>query len=347
MIYKHLTLFITLFLLSLGIHAQTTSEEKDFVRKLIKKEYTDINDVNNINITEPPYSIELGEDMDRYSVEFSVLTHEDLNDDGVEDYLILRNSMGMLGGNANTNQEYTFYIMKNDAEVENEYSILGYAPFSYNIIDSIEYNNKELMAHISQNFRTYYNEDGELKSTVAHFKYQDGNVYEQSYLTDCQMGQMKDKNIFRVDMPNVERHRNIDMHNYTENVVEEYTANDTIISASLSGCDNLNLAFDISIKNQKETRLSEIDNSLMIDILENLKTTTRYKTILNKVLVDFKIPSYNVSDRVDKKLYDNWTYTITPYRYDSNNKQIRVSIRINNTVNANQTGEWEITTRQK
>ena len=145
----------------------------------------------------------------------------------------------MLGDSANTNQEYLFYIMKDDVTALQTHSILGYAPFSYNIIDRAKFNNNKFEVDITQNYRTYMNED--LDSTSLSFIYTNGNVYEESYLSKCALAQLKSKTIFK-EVPHVtKRERTIDMHNYTELIEEGYENEETTITANLSGCDNLSL----------------------------------------------------------------------------------------------------------
>lgn len=346
MTYKQLTLIsILLFTTFSYSTAQETLAEKAFIKSLINKEYSNAADARDLNFSELPYSVTIDEEGDPYTVYFSIIAHEDLNEDGIDDYIVFRNSEGMLGGNVHSNQEYLFFIMKNDKEFNRKYEILGYAPFSYNIINSTSYKDKRLTAEITQNFRTYMAED--LQSTTAHFGYKDNNLYEESYLTDCDMGQMKDKSIFKTDLPNVKRNLDIDMDNYTEIAAEEYIQGDTIINASLGGCDNLGLRFEISIKVPQEKFTNNFYKERALEVFDILIARTRYKTIVSKALADYKKQSYKSNDPISANIDNGWSYLVSKFNYNKDSNYLSFSISIDNTVNPNQEENWDITTRRK
>lgn len=345
MVYKQLTIIFSLLILSFHLTAQKTPEEKTFIISLIDNEYRIPEKPRELNLSEPPYSISLGEEGDPYTVYFSIIAHEDLNDDGIDDYIIVRKSEGMLGGNANTNQMYTYFIMKNNREIDTQHDILTYAPFSYNIIEGINYKNKRLTADITQNYRTYMGEN--LQSSTVNFVYKNNNLYEESYLTDCKMGQMKDKSIFKTDLPNVKRSLDIDMHNYMEVAHEEYIQGDTIIQASLEGCDNLGLRFDISIKVPEKNFTSQFYKDRTFDIFDILIANTRYKTILGRALIDYKDHAYEANKMVNADIDDTWSYFVSEFNYDKDHNRLNCWISIQNLVNENQVENWDITTRRK
>lgn len=346
MTYRQLTLILTLFIIaSFSVIAQNTLSEKAFIKSLINEEYSTPADARELNLSELPYSVTVDEEGDPYTVYFSIIAHEDLNEDGIDDYIVFRNSEGMLGGNVHSNQQYLFFIMKDDKEVNKTFEILGYAPFSYNIIGETSYKNKRLTAEITQNFRSYMAED--LQSTTAHFVYKDNNLYEESYLSNCEMAKMKDKSIFKTDLPNIKRSLDIDMDNYTEIAAEEYIQGDTIINASLSGCDNLSLRFDISIKVPEKKFTLNFYKQTTLEVFDILIAQTRYKTILNKALADYRKQSYQSNDRISANIDNGWSYLVSKFNYNNDKNYLSFSILIDNTINQNQDENWEITTRRK
>lgn len=344
------TLIIVLLLCMLSVaKAQDTPEEKAFVKSLVEAEYGgDMQAVSNINLEEIPYSVSLGDEMDKYSVYFHIIAHEDLNDDGIDDYLIYRMSEGMLGGNANTNSQYIYYIMSDDREIYRAYEILGYAPFSYNIVEEAKYNNKRFIIDIRQNFRTYYNNGEELETAGLSFIYKDGNLYEESYLSGCEMAKMSDKRIFRTELEGVERELNIDMHNYTETSLEKYASEEMTLNAWLSGCDNLTLGFSATVKlHDKVKPTNTLYKKTMIDFLRFLVDNTRYKTVMSKVLENYQILPDSSNADADIKFDQTWFCRIPSLDYNAQTNSLRIFMVIENRLNINQEDNWDITIRRK
>lgn len=214
-------------------------------------------------IDDKNHSVSFSNDGDSYQVSFQKIASDDFNNDGIPDYIVERNSEGMLGGNANTNSEILYIIMGKNSTISEKHEILMYAPFSYNILDGITYEGGKLKAVAVQNYRTYSVPEDSLKSAGLSFVYKDGNVYEESYLTGCLLAKWKDKKIFNTGS---ERKRSIDKHNYTETVKEKYSSDGFEASAELSGCDNMNVIFegtyktaDVSVKSIGEKRKQFLD----------------------------------------------------------------------------------------
>lgn len=324
-------------------------EEKAFIRSLLEAESGgDSTEVSELNVDQEPYSVSLGDEMDRYSVSFHIIAHEDLNDDGIADYIIYRNSEGMLGGNANTNNQYIFYIMKDDREIDKSYEILGYAPFSYNIIENASYYNKRWSVDIRQNFRTYHNGGEELPTAHLSFVYKDDNLYEESYLTGCAMAEMKDKRIFKSELEGVERELNIDMHNYTETSLEKYVSENMTLSAWLGGCDNLTLGFSSAVKLSPGVKPSSLlYKKTVLDVMQFLSDNTRYKTVLNKVISEYGDISFDDDEVKDINFDGTWKCNIPRYDYDKDSHSFKLFVYIENIVNSNQTDNWDITVRSK
>jgi hypothetical protein len=319
-----------------------TKNEADLLKKLIddeidEQEYTDL-DVKN-----SPYSVSFPNEDDRYTVYFSVLFSDDLNQDGIMDYIVLRDSEGMLGGSANTNQEYLFIIMKDENSIQEKHSILGYSPGSYNTLDKADFKNKKLTIEATQNYRTYSSED--LQSTSLSFVYKNGNVYEESYLSACALAKIKSKTIFKPIAPVKSRFRSIDMHNYTETIHEVYQTKDTLIEADLTGCDNLSLTFDTHYKMTKEQQEDfGYKKSVAMKLLQFLAKNTQFSETI-KVLLDY----YGHNDLTDEfvEVKDIYSFRILIQKEDSDKNRLRYLLQINKMDNPNQSENWEVTTRQK
>lgn len=348
---------IILFLVSFSTITLYAQPEKtrSFLEQLIEQESNETDDVT-ISIEEDEATIDIAEEGDPWSVSFKILDHADFNNDSIKDYLISRTSSGMLGGNVKSNSQIIYYIMSDDDQINKEYEILTYAPFSYNIGDSIGYDKdkKLLTINFTQNFRTYYKEDGDLQETIKHFKYIDHNVYELSYIRDCELGKMTNKNIFKDDLQNVKRSLSIDMHNYTEQS-NEFFENDTLkIDAGISGCDNFELDFIVQIKNDGSQNYTKnlishpIFNNRVYEALSFLYESTRYKSLLKKVIDSYNQEAAkkqtNIRDGI--AIGDDWTYRLSPSSENTAN-QIQFRLRITQIKNNFQNENWDITTRRK
>lgn len=351
---SNIFIFIALFGSLLHVNAQTSEEEKAFIKSLIDKEYFKPQQPKEVNVSVIPYSVSLDDEGDPYTVYFSIIAHEDLNSDGVRDYIIFRNSEGMLGGNVHSNQQYIYYIMKNETEIDITYVLQGYAPFSNNIITDTDYKNKILTAEITQNFRVYPVEN--LQSTTAHFIYKDDNLYEQSYLSDCELAKMKDKTIFKPDLE-VERETGIDINDYTAYHNEKYEKGDTLVWAYLTGCDNFSLNFNISIKVDRNIQFDQKQyDEVLLNSFNFLIENTRYKSMLKKALAKHKenlkayTTVYTEGTARQGKFSDTWSYFIAmprPYQ-DILNSLVQLRIELHNTINPKQEdNHWAVTSRQK
>lgn len=316
--------------------------EIKFLKKLINDDISG-QEYDEIQTKTAPFYVDYPNEGDRYSVSFSIVARTDFNNDGVVDYIVNRNSEGMLGGNANTNQEYLFYIMKDDINALQTHSILGYAPFSYNIIDKATFKANKFEVDVTQNFRTYMSED--LDSTSLSFIYTNGNVYETSYLSKCALAKLKSKTIYK-EMSNVsKRERTIDMHNYTEIIEEVYKNQDTLITANLSGCDNLLLTFETSyIVDDSYLNDKIYQKEIALNLLTFLSKNTQFSK--NIEVVKEYLEEHSFTDEfIDISKVYRFRLLIQPNRNDKN--LLRYLLQIEETRNPNQSENWEITTRKK
>ncbi|SUX46556.1 hypothetical protein [Chryseobacterium indoltheticum] len=281
------------------------------------------------------YSVSFDNDGDSYSVSFRKIASEDLNKDGIEDYIIERNSEGMLGGNVNTNYEILYMIMGKDDHIQDKHRILAYAPFSYNILNNITYKNGVLKATATQNYRTYSKPEEELESADLSFIYKEGNVYEETYLSNCELAKWKNKKVLKNAS---ESFRTIDMHNYTEVLNEKFNAKDFECTVELSGCENLDLI---------------VEGNFITSDLSQQNIDSKRKQFLNflvqntSLTEDFKIvQSHYLNNTVSEELITKGKLSFNIFTNKEKGK-INFRLVLNKDNNQNQAENWEITTRKK
>lgn len=278
-------------------------------------------------------SVSFANDGDPYEVSYSKIAAEDFNNDGLTDYILTRNSEGMLGGNANTNSEILYLIMGPENQIAQRHEILTYAAFSYNILEVISYKKGKLKVEATQNYRTYMPEDDEiLGATDLTFIYKSGNVYEESYLDECELAKWKNKQLFHDSKVT----RTIDMHNYTESVHEKFSTKEFAFSADLSGCDNLNLVLEgsFSYPGKDEKFLSEKRAHFLDYLKSNTSLQKEFTLIRNYLLTNQLSDEFIELDGFSFNLFTNREKGKTTFR-----------LIIDQTKNPDQTENWEITTR--
>ncbi|MFH6994423.1 hypothetical protein [Flavobacterium sp. FlaQc-48] len=321
-----------------------TEIESKFLKRLINEEIGE-QKYKEMQISESPYYVSFANDGDPYTVSFSIFEKGDFNNDGITDYVVSRSSEGMLGGNANTNRDFIFYIMKDEIKEKESHSILGYAPFSYNIIDEANFVGNKFKIKVTQNFRTYSSSVEDLKSTSLSFIYKNGNLYEESYLSSCKLAKLKSKTIFN-DIPGVEkRTRSIEMHNYTETIEEIYKNNDTLINASVGGCDNLILEFNTFYKVEPDKiNDTEFKKETALQLLEFLAGNTQFSKEINVAI------NYYQNNPLDNEYIEKikgYGFRVLIDKDDNRKGQLRFLVQIDKIDNPYQKENWEITTRNK
>ncbi|MCW2120225.1 hypothetical protein [Flavobacterium sp. 7A] len=325
-----------------GEKIQLPDGNRDFLKKLIYDEIA-YEKYSNLQVTKSPYRVTFDNDGDSYTISFSIIKKFDFNKDGIMDYVINRNSEGMLGGSANSNQEYLYYIMKDETNYSEYHSILGYAPFSYNIIDKAIFVNDKFKIDITQNFRSY--DPDNLESASLSFVYKNGNVYEETYLSDCKLAKLKSKTIFK-DIPEIEKRvRSIEMHNYTETIEETFKNGDTIITANLEGCDNLILTFEKKYKISKNQIITaEFKKNAGIQFLKFLSKSTQF--LKEATIAERYYSQKPVTDKFIETIR-GYSFRILIERDSQYKKEIRLLFQITVLDNPNQLENWAVTTRQK
>lgn len=313
-----------------------TESQKDFdILKVLLDE--EIGNEKPEEIDYKNYTVSFHNDGDSYSVTFHKIASDDFNNDGITDYIIERNSEGMLGGNANTNSEILYIIMGKDHKISQRHGIQESAPFSYNILDGITYEGGKLKATAQQNYRSYDKPIDSLQSTELSFIYKDGNVFEESYLTSCSLAKWKDKQIFSLGSEHI---RSIDRHNYTETIEEKYIAKDFKASAELSGCDNLVIIFEGTYKTADTTQKSigEKGKQFLSFLAKNTNT------YLQKDLS--AIQNYYLTHKIseDEVNVGNLSF----YIFSNKNKgELNFRLVMTKESNPKENENWEIVTRAK
>ncbi len=295
-----------------------------------------------LNLDSLPFYIAREDEGMPYTVYYSIVANEDLNGDHVPDYIIRRESEGMLGGSVQTNSQLDYYIMKDSLQYDQLHSILTYAPFSYNIISDYRFEKGVLTVALSKNFRTYPDAN-ETPPGNFHFVYKDDNLYETSYLTNCTLGKWKDKRILNDGPVTVTRKRSIDEHNFTETLEEKMQTGDTTITAALSGCDNTDLHFEVTIEHSRiDTGNVVAKKELLIQILRSLATNTAFGAELKKLEQFYAAQDYREgSTDIDNRL------TGAAWIRQQTNGAVTLRINIAITENEKQGDNWEVLNRVK
>lgn len=312
-----------------------------FFKKIVLEEANGVK-FAKLQLDSLPFFIRFENDNDPYTVYFSPVAIEDLNKDHIPDYIVERNSEGMLGGNVNTNSELIYYIMKDSLNQIQKHSILMYAPFSYNVINDYSFKDGVLNASAIKNPRTYYNE-GVVDTKALRFIYKDNNLYEESYLSKCGLAGWKDKKIFAMQTATVKRSRSIDMHNFTETLEEKFVKGDTCFSAEFSGCDNAEIYFDIDIRNGSvDTSNIAAKKELLLAVLNSLKLYTSFPVEFQKLISYYEDkPCTEGAATINSKLEAAiWVNT-----KESDDAHLRINLSIIN--NPKQKEHWGILNRVK
>ncbi|MGX7666931.1 hypothetical protein [Flavobacterium pedocola] len=316
--------------------------ETELLKKFIKQEIEDTTEGEpTINLKEYPYSVDFYVEGDSHTVYFSIIASDDFNDDGITDYIVDRTSEGMLGGNVNSNSEFIYVIMKDESNIAEQHSVLTYAPFSYNILDELEYKDGKIKIGATKNFRTYMTNEGETTDLV--FEYQNGNLYEESYLSKCKLAELEDKVIFKPIAGVTKRSRSIEMHNYTETIEETYSLKDTIIHAGLSGCDNRLFEYRIIIPSTKsKNRNAAFVKQTLIAKLQFLAENTLFPEDIEP-LVDYLAENEIKKNEfvVDENLYCHF------YVDKDVTTTLSITVNVERRDNPYQIENWDITTRNK
>lgn len=290
---------------------------------------------------------------DNHTVKYFIEDNKiDFDNNGIGDYLVYRDSEGMLGGNANTNAQYIFLLINEKGLVKKEFKILCYAPFSYNYLELKSYSKGKLVTKVNQNHRTLYTsgDQGDNyydRELIKTFYFVDDMLYEKTYLEDCQMAKMKDKTIFKKEIENVHRETAIDMHNYTETQEEKLQTETKIITASMQGCDNLELSFNINVTYDS---LNFDPFYILLKEIDYLTEITRYKSVLKQIKKEIKSNQLSkrykhTNNKQETKLElegSNFYLFLSNYTEKSKYSLILNYLKVNNSL---QKHNWDITSR--
>lgn len=309
-----------------------TKQKIDILKILLDEE---ISNEKPEKVDYKSYSVSFDNEGDSYSVSLKKIASEDFNKDGIEDYIVERNSEGMLGGNANTNSEILYIIMRKDSNIQDKHRILTYAPFSYNILDNITYKNGILKAIATQNYRTYSKPVEELESTTLSFIYKNENVYEETYLSNCELSKWKNKKVFKNAS---ESFRTIDMHNYTEVLNEKFNTKDFDCTVELSGCDNLDLIIEGNFKTSdlSQKNIDSKRKQFLNFLVQNTSLSEDFKIVQSHYLNNNSSEERVIKGELSFNIFTN-----------KEKDKINFRLVLNKDNNQNQTENWEVTTRKK
>ncbi len=309
-----------------------TKQKIDILKILLDEE---ISNEKPEKVDYKSYSVSFDNEGDSYSVSLKKIASEDFNKDGIEDYIVERNSEGMLGGNANTNSEILYIIMRKDNNIQDKHRILTYAPFSYNILDNITYKNGILKAIATQNYRTYSKPVEELESTNLSFIYKNENVYEETYLSNCELSKWKNKKVFKNAS---ESFRTIDMHNYTEVLNEKFNTKDFDCTVELSGCDNLDLIIEGNFKTSdlSQKNIDSKRKQFLNFLVQNTSLSEDFKIVQSHYLNNNSSEERAIKGELSFNIFTN-----------KEKDKINFRLVLNKDNNQNQTENWEVTTRKK
>lgn len=309
-----------------------TKQKIDILKILLDEE---ISNEKPEKVDYKSYSVSFDNEGDSYSVSLKKIASEDFNKDGIEDYIVERNSEGMLGGNANTNSEILYIIMRKDSNIQDKHRILTYAPFSYNILDNITYKNGILKAIATQNYRTYSKPVEELESTNLSFIYKNENVYEETYLSNCELSKWKNKKVFKNAS---ESFRTIDMHNYTEVLNEKFNTKDFDCTVELSGCDNLDLIIEGNFKTSdlSQKNIDSKRKQFLNFLVQNTSLSEDFKIVQSHYLNNNSSEERAIKGELSFNIFTN-----------KEKDKINFRLVLNKDNNQNQTENWEVTTRKK
>lgn len=317
-----------------------SKEETELLRKLMNEDLRPYKKYgqNYMNFNEYPYSLSFTDEVEsRSTINYSIMASDDLNDDGVKDYIVSKLSDGTAGS------YFVFVIMKDKYAIKEMHEVLEYAPFSYNSLDEIQYKDKKIKTTVTKNPRAYDIYDESAESIDLVFSYQNGNLYEKSYLSKCKMAELESKTIFN-DIPHISRRvRDIDIHNYTETITEAYLSKDTLMVGALSGCDNLILEFDITvpIKKQQKTQPDFVKNSTLF-FLSFLADKTQFTDDINPILEYVKENGFSDKEKI---IDENLVFALNKSYLTDGKMEIRIAIE--RRTNPNQIENWEIASRKK
>jgi hypothetical protein len=179
------------------------------------------------------------------------------------------------------------------------------------------------------------NRKKELESTELSFVYKNGNVYEETYLSNCDLAKWKNKKVLNNAS---ESFRTIDLHNYTEVLNEKYTTKDFECTIELSGCDNLNLIVegnfktsDLGQKNIENKRKQFLDF-----LVRNTSLSEDFKIVQSHYLNNTSSKEYVIKELLSFNIFTN-----------KEKDKINFRLALSKDENSNQTENWEITTRKK
>lgn len=350
---KHLGLIFLFHSIFFVMQAQNTEQEKRFLRTYIEEQAPKLmgTDKGNIRMQfdEVPYYIHIDATDHIRTISFKILAHEDINDDGVDDYVLVYDVEGMQEGQQYVQGMLSMILMKDEMEVEKRHNIITEQLCSWYKIDHVRYLDKRIKATVTQSTCPNRPPVEKPEKTEITFAFDGNRCYEETYRSKCKMAQMTNKEIFKSEVAgNLVRQSGIHAETYMDVENEIYTEDGLEIKATLQGCDNLYLNFFIDITYPSQERLLDIESkNIILEKMTFLINNTRYKTILSKVKDDYEKQAY--SNHASRKgAFDPaWKYIISQITHKKEEQKLSFYIVIYNEENLNEVNMWDMLMRRK
>lgn len=335
------------------VKAQSTEQEKRFLRTYIEEQAPKLmgTDMENIRMgfDEVPYYIHIDTTDHIRTITFTMLAHEDINDDGVDDYVLVYDVEGMQEGQQYVQGMLSMILMKDEMEVEKHHNIITEQPCSWYKIDHVRYLDKKVKATVTQSTCPNRPPVEKPEKTEITFAFDGNRCYEETYRSKCKMAQMTNKEIFKSEVAGkLVRQSGIHAETYMDVENEIYTEDGLEIKATLQGCDNLYLNFFISIMYPSQERLLNIESkNIILEKMTFLINNTRYKTILSKVKDDYEKQAYS-SHASKKGSFDpSWKYVVSEITHKKDEQKLSFFIVVYNEENLNEENLWDMLMRRK
>lgn len=359
-IQKTLLLFV-LFLCGATLSiAQEKKKEQEkaeslFLQKVLDKDLS-INFPDNsyelfINTRTPFFSIVTDSIGEESIFRYSIMEHEDMNNDSIADYLVFVS----FESTDQYNQKYItnmlrFFAMEDSIKYKKQTTITLSKPCGNYIIDGFNYENKKLKAMIKTSSCPHAEVMLEPERQMLTFAFDGDELYEESYRSECEVAKLSNKNIFKDKLKgDLSRKAFFNTEFFSDAITEYYVEDNIYVNTKLDGCDNLNLIFYFDIEHDEDApKLSDKESKTKImDALDFLAKRTHYKKIFNKIKKDYAKQVYSNSS-FRKGMVDRiWQYEISNLYDDKAENEYKIVISINHLQNLNQSTDWDRIMRRK
>jgi hypothetical protein len=254
-------------------------------------------------------------DSDEQSMDYSLrlrpLIAQDFNQDGIQDLALEIESSGPLGGSVTTNSSVNYLILDKNQKIIRSFEVLLYAPFSENLV---EYSvaGQRINYSAIPNYRSHpeaYEEGAPIDPPLTfELNWVKGIPVSTYYRDHCRLAGIKDKTLIKLAR-GVTRSVDIDIHNYTQVIIEKAQINELQVTATLEGCDSSTVSYDIQ-------PIAGQQLPVLADVLTNLIPIAHHDKQLKALLKLDRRLQIKFGDRFP--LYDGWVAIV---HVDRKNKE--------------------------